>query len=367
MPSGALGRAGAARRQRAWAGWGCTVVGGCPVGTGSSRSVPAGVPAGAGGGARGSSPRQGRCWDTGGPISAHQLSRAPAPLPYMVRAVRGAPRASPYKGMNLNTAPTLGRGGASRGRGLAWAGPGRAPLPPHRARSRRCRRARPARGNRRRLLMQMSSVSPLIAFVKSGLAGLRPSGRRRWEREGTGRDGAGTELDWVKDGNSGSPGRLDSHFVSFVTSRLSSPRGGAVATALCPALAGPSRGRCPPVTFPWPCRAHPSFCRPCAFSSRRDGDAPARPSAGIPQNIPISSPHAVFEPVPPSPHPQTVRVYVPTNNEQIQNPREQKTFCAERSEPGAGDKRRPPAHRPRERGSPRPGGSRRGADLPRRG
>lgn len=137
--------------------------------------------------------------------------------------------------------------------------------------------------------MQMSSASPLIAFVKSGVAGLRPSERRRWEREGTGRNGAGTELDWVKDGNSGSPGRLDSHFVSFVTSRLSSPRGGAVATALCPAPAGPSRGHCPPVTFPWPCRADPSFRRPCAFSSRRDGHAPARWSAGIPHNIPISS------------------------------------------------------------------------------
>lgn len=175
-------------------------------------------------------------------------------------------------------------GGPSGGRGLT-APPSR----PTGARSRRCRRARPAPGNRRRSLMQMSSASPLIAFVKSGVAGLRPSERRRWEREGTGRNGAGTELDWVKDGNSGSPGRLDSHFVSFVTSRLSSPRGGAVATALCPAPAGPSRGHCPPVTFPWPCRADPSFRRPCAFSSRRDGHAPARWSAGIPHNIPISS------------------------------------------------------------------------------
>ncbi|XP_050175575.1 collagen alpha-1(I) chain-like [Myiozetetes cayanensis] len=86
-----------------------------------SPGVP-GVPAG---GARGRSAREGRCCDTGGPISAHQLTRARAPLPYMVRAVRGAPRASPYKGMNLNTAPTLGGAGPQGGRG-----PAAPPAPP---------------------------------------------------------------------------------------------------------------------------------------------------------------------------------------------------------------------------------------------
>lgn len=140
---GSPGSGRGSRRQRHRAGWGSHGRGG-PAGRFPwDRGVPARCPRGSrpGRGGGGAAPPS-RCCDTGGPISAHQLTRAPAPLPYMVRAVRGAPRASPYKGMILNTAPTLGRG-RGRGRGLGAGGAGPRP-PPRRARARRCRPTPPA-------------------------------------------------------------------------------------------------------------------------------------------------------------------------------------------------------------------------------
>lgn len=47
------------------------------------------------------------CRETRGPMSAHQLSPAPAACPYMVRPLGGRSRTSPYKGRNLNTGYTL--------------------------------------------------------------------------------------------------------------------------------------------------------------------------------------------------------------------------------------------------------------------
>lgn len=47
------------------------------------------------------------CRETRGPMSAHQLSPAPAAYPYMVRPLGGRSRTSPYKGRNLNTGYTL--------------------------------------------------------------------------------------------------------------------------------------------------------------------------------------------------------------------------------------------------------------------
>lgn len=114
----------------------------------------------------------------------------------MVRAVRGAPRSSPYKGMNLNTASTLGGvGGAGAvGRGGRGRGPGPAADTVCRVRVsvsvcvRVCvshPRHQPGRSRRPSLGgMQMSRVSPLIAFVKSGAAG--PRAGRAGSRAGVG-------------------------------------------------------------------------------------------------------------------------------------------------------------------------------------